>query len=93
MNEPYREQVLWKMMHEDRVYIVSRSVRQDVFLVWNCDFVKFLSLYFCVSFLSLCNQPWYWNAHSLNSSAVKSKLGRHRFSQFANLLVQDKIEI
>lgn len=41
MNEPYTEQVLWKMMHEDTVGIVSRFVRQDAFLVWNCDFVKF----------------------------------------------------
>lgn len=85
MNEPYTEQVLRKMMHEGTVDIVSTSVRQNAFLVWNCDFVKFLSLYCCMSFLSLRNQPWYWNAHSLNSSAVKSKLGRNRFSQFANL--------
>lgn len=46
MNEPHTEQVLWKMMHEGTVEIVARFVRQDVFLVWNCDFVKFLSVYF-----------------------------------------------
>lgn len=53
MNEPHREQVLWEMMQEDTVDILSRFVRQDVFLVWNCDFVKFLSLHFwyVISFL------------------------------------------
>lgn len=45
MNEPHIEQVLWKMMHEEPVELVSRFVRQAGFLVWNCDFVKFLSLY------------------------------------------------
>lgn len=45
MNEPHTEQVLWKRMLEDTVGIVSRFVRQGVFLVSNCDFIKFFCLY------------------------------------------------